>query len=275
MGLLNINSVCKHIDQLRVVMASEPLDILAINCETKLDKCDSDQLISLTSYNIVRRNRNRHRNRRGGGVCIYLRNSITFERRCELEENDLKLIPLEISKPDSRPFLVVTWYMPPKTPLEHFEKFEIFLEKADTKYTEIYILGDLNCNILSNTPESHTTHLLDSMVKYQLSHLIKELTRVNANTKTLIDVFITNKTESIIHSGVYPLSISDHNLIYAVRKISIPRAQPKFVESRNCKNFNELKFITDLKNAPWPHIDNSEDVNTGLGYMEKCVFKCN
>ena len=29
-----------------------------------------------------------------------------------------------------------------------------------------YILGDLNCNILSKPPEVHTTHLLDLMVDY-------------------------------------------------------------------------------------------------------------
>ena len=75
---------------------------------------------------------------------------------------------------------------------------------------------------------------------------MKELTRVNANTKTLNYVFtITNKKESIIYSGVYPLSISDHNLIHAVRTNCIPRGQRRVVESRNFKNFNELKFITE------------------------------
>ena len=39
MCMLNINSICKHIDQLKAVMAREPLDNLAIN-ETKLDKGD-------------------------------------------------------------------------------------------------------------------------------------------------------------------------------------------------------------------------------------------
>ena len=80
----------------------------------------------------------------------------------------------------------------------------------------------LYCNILSNPPEVHTTHLLDLMVDYQLAHLIKEPTRVNANSQTLIGVFITNKEDNISHSGVYTLSISDHNLIYAVRKIVYP-----------------------------------------------------
>ena len=50
------------------------------------------------------------------------------------------------------------------------------------------------------------------MVDYQLAQLIKEPTRVNAKSQTLIDVFITNKEDNLSHSGVYTLSISDHNL---------------------------------------------------------------
>ena len=149
MGLLNINSLGKHIDHLRVVMANEPLDILAIN-ESKLDQRDCDQSVHLKGYNIVRRDRNKH----GGGVCVYLRDTISYTRQSELEDEALEIIALQIQKPNSRPFLVASWYRPPKSPLEHFEKFERFLEKADTMYAEIYILGDLNCNILSNPPET-------------------------------------------------------------------------------------------------------------------------
>ena len=87
------------------------------------------------------------------------------------------------------------------------------------------------------------------MVDYQLAELIKEPTRVNAKSQTLIDVFITNKEDNISHSGIYTLSISDHYLIYAVRKIGLPRGQPKFIQSRNFKHFNEENFLTDLKNG--------------------------
>ena len=67
------------------------------------------------------------------------------------------------------------------------------------------------------------------MVDYQLAGLIKGPTRVNAQSQNLIDVFITNKEDNISHSGVYTLSFSDHNLIYAVKKIGLPRGQPKFI----------------------------------------------
>ena len=100
------------------------------------------------------------------------------------------------------------------------------------------------------------------MVDYQLVQLIKEPTRVNAKSQTLIYVFITNKEDNISHSGVYILFISGHNLIYAVRKIGLPRGEPKFIQSRNFKLFNEKNFLTDLKNASWPVIKSGMEMNS-------------
>ena len=100
------------------------------------------------------------------------------------------------------------------------------------------------------------------MVDYQLAQLIKEPTRVDAKSQTLIDVFITNKEDNISHSGVYTLSISDHNLIYALRKIGLPRGQPKFIQSRNFKHFSEKNFLTDLKNASWPVFESGMEINS-------------
>ena len=100
------------------------------------------------------------------------------------------------------------------------------------------------------------------MVDYQLAQLIKEPTRVNAKSHTVIDVFITNKKDNISHSEVHTLSISDHNLIYAVRKIGLPRGQPKSIQSRNFKHFREENFLTDLKNASWPVIKSGMEMNS-------------
>ena len=95
-----------------------------------------------------------------------------------------------------------------------------------------------------------------------MAQLIKEPTRVNAKSQTLIDVFITNKEDNISHSGVHTLPISDHNLIYAVRKNGLPRGQPKFIQSRNFKHFSEENFLTDLENSSWPDFKNGMDMNS-------------
>ena len=101
MANLNINSLLKHIDELRVIMADTSLHILAIN-ETKIDNLVSDNEIRISGYNIIRKDRNR----KGGGVLMYLHESITFLERIDLCPDSLEMICLEIMKPHNRSFLV-------------------------------------------------------------------------------------------------------------------------------------------------------------------------
>ena len=51
----------------------------------------------------------------------------------------------------------------------------------------------------------------------------------------------------IIDSGVIHLGLSDHSLVYICRKVGIPRAEPKIVETRQFKYFNSSAFQYDLK----------------------------
>ena len=65
-----------------------------------------------------------------------------------------------------------------------------------------------------------------------------------------------------MHSGVYSLSISDDNLIFAIRKIGIPRRSPRYVETRNFKKFNSNAFLSDIKDSHLPQFNaNSVNVN--------------
>jgi len=68
---------------------------------------------------------------------------------------------------------------------------------------------------------------------------------------------IQKNTESIVRSRVFPLAISNHNLIFVVRKIGIPRRSPRYVETRNFKKFNANAFLSDLKNSHWPQINSN------------------
>ena len=52
--------------------------------------------------------------------------------------------------------------------------------------------------------------------------------------------------------------MSDHCLIYAIRKIATPKANPKAVISRCFKNFFPDNFRRDLLMVPW-HLIELED----------------
>lgn len=73
MAMLNITSLLKHMDEIRVLLTTKNVDVLAIN-ETRLDCTISDDLVNVPNYDIIRFDRNRN----GGGVCIYLNNAISY-----------------------------------------------------------------------------------------------------------------------------------------------------------------------------------------------------
>ena len=152
---------------------------------------------------------------------------------------------MEIIKPHSKPFLVTTVYRPPSSLPEFFGDFEKLIKDIDNENKEGYILGDLNCNMLktdkdANIPTKKIKSLYHEL--YQLTLMIDEATRVTMITSSLIDHIVTNTPEKISDSGVIHTGISDHSLVFAIRKISVLDKEENILEIRNMKNFNEEKF---------------------------------
>ena len=113
---LNINDLKAHIDELKIYLAGNEIDILAIN-ETKLNKIDKTEIVRIPGYEIVRRDRTTDK---GGGVCFYVKQCINFIVREDLKITDIENICIEIRKPRSKPFIVATWYRPPNSLVEIF-----------------------------------------------------------------------------------------------------------------------------------------------------------
>ena len=61
-------------------------------------------------------------------MCI--RDSLSFKTLHEFVEQNLKLMALEIQKPNSKPFLYTAWYRPSKLDWQYFKYFELILEKV-------------------------------------------------------------------------------------------------------------------------------------------------
>ena len=165
MACLNINSLVSHIDELRLSMSQfKDIDILAIN-ETNLDATIKDGEVHLPGYDVVRKDRESN-GRNGGGVCIYMRSNINFQLRADLSPNNLEYLTVEISKSRSKPFLVSTWYRPPQSSPDLFSTIERIIDKIDAENLELYIMGDLNCNLLTEVVSNNSSHLLGHVHTY-------------------------------------------------------------------------------------------------------------
>ena len=104
-----------------------------------------DSEVYIPGFEIVRKDR-RVNERKGDGVCTYLRTNLNYRIRDDLNDDDLQCLIVEISKPQSSAFLVGTWYRPPNSPPKRFNEFEIVIDEIDAENRELFIL--VNCNLL-------------------------------------------------------------------------------------------------------------------------------
>ena len=135
MAFLNIVSLPKNIDEIRHSMTNKHIDLIAFN-EMRLDSSINDNMVRINNYDLICKDRSRN----GGGVCIFLRNSINYKIRHDLIPPELECVCIEIIKPHSRPFLESTVYRPPNAPPEFFDNLEKLIKAIDDENKEMYIL---------------------------------------------------------------------------------------------------------------------------------------
>ena len=230
--------------------------MLAIN-ESKLDDTISDTEVYIHGYIIIRKDRSRS----GGGVVLYIRENLSYTNRIDLVPEDLEMVCVEINLPHSRSFLVSTWYRPPSAEMQLFDEYEKFVQRCDIEHKQLILIGDINSDYAKTPLDVHTRTLQFISSVYQLEQLIKEPTRGTKSSATTIDLIFTNMVDKIATTGVIHLGISDHSLIYAVRKFAVPKTRPTIKEVRNFKHFVEVDFINDLKRVSWQNVGCFDDPN--------------
>ena len=105
---------------------------------------------------------------------------------------NLENLCIEIRKPNSKPFLIATWYRPPYSSIDLFLYYESFLQKLDSLGLEYYPLGDLNCNLASLQYDSNTLCLYEISNLFGLQQLIPEPTHITKSSATLNDLIFTS-----------------------------------------------------------------------------------
>ena len=252
-------------------MSTSKIDILHIN-ESKLDPTVRDNEVYIPGFEIVRKDR-KINGRNGGGICTYIRTNLNYRIRNDLNSDNLECLFIEIRKPRSIPFLVGTWYRPPSSSPNLFSEFENIIAKIDAENKELYLLGDINCNLLPEAVTVNSSYLKNIFDTYGLSQLITESTRVTLTSKTLIDLCITNSLEKVTNSGVIHLGISDHSLVFLSRKTHYCRIGPRVIETRQFKHFNKENFLIELNQLPWDDVDLFSDPNE-MWRVWKEMFLC-
>ena len=207
-----------------------------------MDDLVGDSDVYISGYEIVRRDRSIN-GRFGSGVCFYILTNINYSLRSDLSIDQLENLSVEICKPNSKPFLISTWYRPPNSTVEIFTYFEALVGILNLEY---YIMGDMNCNLAPDQLDNNANILSSIADIYGMHQLIIDPKRCTASSSTLIDLIYTNSPDRVVCSGVSHISISDHSLVYAFHKLSIefPSRGHNTVTYRKLKNSD--RFCNDI-----------------------------
>ena len=108
------------------------------------------------------------------------------------------------------------------------------------------LVGDLNCAVSKVSLDPHTRQLSFLSSIYQIDQLIDKPTRVTDTSATMIDLVLTNVNENIHASGVIHLGISDHGMIYLVKKFMLPKTNPGVRKIRDYMHFDAELFVENL-----------------------------
>ena len=117
--------------------------------DTWLDDLDNS-IYELPNY--IRKHQARS-GRRGGGVSIYIHNSLKFKKRSDLSINskDIESLTLGILSNKTRNVLVNVLYRPPIGQYEQFENFlTTFFSRTKSCNKNIHIADDFNLNLLGH-----------------------------------------------------------------------------------------------------------------------------
>ncbi|MEW8548396.1 MAG: endonuclease/exonuclease/phosphatase family protein, partial [Candidatus Thiodiazotropha sp.] len=216
----NVQSIFTKLDILETELFE--FDILAFT-ETWLNpNIDTNELL-LHSYNTPERKDRAADNH--GGVMIYVKDSLHYKRRADLESRNTESIWIELTNNHKR-VLFGLFYRPPNSDSSYLSNIEdsISLAVDSPGISDIIITGDFNLNVLN----PQTARKIDSIcTQFSFYQSICQPTHFTENSSSLIDILLVNNKTHLIVSGVgdpfLNQEIRYHCPIYGIFKFSKPK----------------------------------------------------
>ena len=235
---LNTQNMVSTFDELLTTKKEYPFDIIAMSETWLKDNPHLLNYVTISGYSCVFRDRE---NIRGGGVEIYVSDSITFKQRVHIEnvEPDLEHIWIEVDGRNrhSKMLLGVIYRS------ESIDNFKTWSEKTDWSENLLSYLttnwggllfstGDMNVDLL-NSNANYVKQYTDMVESSNLHQHVNKPTRRTPTSQTLIDHIISNMP-IITHCDVQPgPTISDHDAPYICINVRVCRFQPRYKLLRN------------------------------------------
>ena len=191
---LNVRSLRNKVDLLRLEQFDNvAIDVLTLS-ETWLDSNIQDSEICLPGFTLVRRDREGSKS--GGGVAIYVRDGLPFRVRNDLNTGENECLWIELNRAKCKPTLICCLYREPNADFTKFiSNLENGMPTLNLDRCDLIILGDMNVDLLLKPAYGCKLNMQivhNFMRSLDWAQFITEPTRINEQSKSLLDVLLVN-----------------------------------------------------------------------------------
>ena len=254
---LNIHSIERHIEELRVVlqMLNHKFDLICIS-ESKIQSGNTPKVnLNIDGYQTPVGTPTEAKK---GGVLIYVKEGINYKPRPDLniyKQKELESYFVEIINPNEKNSIVGVIYRHPCMNPQTFndEYLKPLTTKLGKENRTTYLTGDFNLDLLKTSNHAPTFDFLEIMMTQLILPSITIPTRMNPINNSLIDNIMTNNIHPNLKSGNLTIGISDHlpSFIVVPRKNQSHLPKKHNLYKRDTKNFDRENFILDFLQIDW------------------------
>ena len=267
---VNARSLFKNFDALQELLAVTRYNF-SIICVTETWLNDkSPALFNIENYSLLHIDR---KEMKGGGVAVYINNSLQYKTRKDLcfKTTCAESLFIEVENQSSKNSIFGVVYRPPHLNIDTFiEDLDEMLQKVSLENKDTYLGGDFNIDLIKSNRFSQTfVNLMDT---YALSPFINKATRISSSSSTLIDNIFSNTVNRHVASGIIYSDLSDHLPIFVIVR-GIEKLNKSYQEIplfRKMTQENIQNLQCDLEKESWENVLSCSDVNEAYKlFLEK------
>ena len=246
--------------------------------ETWLHDMIGNNLISIPGYVLYRNDRQTTRPgmpnivKKGGGLAVYVEQHIHVDAvshgHLNISNQNIELQCLIVRPPAQRKYVLLNVYRPPSGNLQIFQ--DTLVEYLDqitvSDNTEIFVMGDFNVDV-GDIQDPDALSLLENLLHLGLTQRICNPTRHSKNNRSTTLDHIYTDSKLIKHVGNITLNISDHDLIYVIRKKEVTAKNNLSFTGRSYRNYEQEVFQENIVSADWDLFYIEEDPNKSWLYL--------
>ena len=269
---LNIRSLQRNFDKLTEFLDNLDFEfkVICISETWCSENVSCNSLYKIPNYNSIHQIRGN--GKAGGGVAMFIHNTLIYNMKPDLSINNdnIEALCIEIVNNNGKNILINTQYRQPAGIYSEFEKYmKDFTNKVKNNGKDLYIVGDMNLNLLDHRSNSKVKEYLNIVSQNLLIPMINKPTRVSKSNATIIDHILTNSfLNTDCSTGIIKIDISDHFPIFLISNEKISENTKHItIQKRVINDQSILYFKEILHEVDWTHLYTLSNPNQAYSYF--------